>query len=85
MDEKIIRKINRQLRGIRLMLGFFMLMLLAMVGILGFMAWKVMTFTSQVNTKITNIENTTQQKLDLKSQLCDGANSNALTNQFCER
>lgn len=85
MDEKVLRKINRQLRGIRLMLGFFMIMLLAMIGILGFMTWKVISFTHDVNTKITNIETTTQQKLDLKSQLCDGSNSNPLTNQICGR
>jgi cell division protein FtsL len=85
MDEKVIRKINRQLRGIRLMLGFFMILFLAMIGILGFMAWKVLTFTHDVNAKITNIETTTQQKLDLKSQLCDGTNQNALTSQICGR
>ena len=83
MDEKMMRKINRQLRGIKVMLGFFTLLFVSMILILGFIAWKVVTFTSEVNNKITNIEHTTQQKLDIKSELCDGASQNTITDQFC--
>ena len=83
MDEKMMRKINRQLRAIKVMLGFFTVLFIGMIGILGFIAWKVITFTQEVNTKITNIEQTTQQKLDVKSELCKGTNSNLVTDQFC--
>jgi predicted PurR-regulated permease PerM len=83
MDEKMMRKINRQLRAIKVMLGFFSLLIIAMLLILGFIAWKVVTFTQDVNNKITNIEHTTQQKLDIKGELCDGASSNTITDQFC--
>jgi hypothetical protein len=41
------------------------------------------TFVKNAEEKITNIQNTTQQKLDVKSELCKDASSNALTNQFC--
>jgi cell division protein FtsL len=84
MDEKLLRRINRQLRGIKVMLGFFALLLIVMLAIMAFVAWKVVTFTHSVNTKISNIEQTTQQKLDIKKQLCDGTTSNAITNQFCQ-
>ncbi|MEO6513253.1 MAG: hypothetical protein ABIR37_01080 [Candidatus Saccharimonadales bacterium] len=83
MDEKLARKINRQLRAIKVMLGFFTLLMITTLVILGFIAWKVVTFTHDVNTKITNIETSTQQKLDIKSQLCDNADQNALTSSFC--
>jgi predicted PurR-regulated permease PerM len=83
MDEKLARKINRQLRAIKVMLGFFSVLIIGMLLILGFIAWKVITFTQSVNSKITNIENSTQQKLDIKSQLCDGTSSNTITDQFC--
>ena len=83
MDEKLARKINRQLRAIKVMLGFFTLLMVTTLVILGFIAWKVVSFTQSVNNKITNIEQTTQQKLDIKSQLCDNADQNALTNSFC--
>ncbi len=84
MDEKIIRKINRQLRAIKVMLGFFMFLIFGMLAILGFIAWKVITFTNSVNTKISNIETTTQQKLDVKAQLCNGAQPGLLTDQLCK-
>ena len=83
MDEKLARKINRQLRAIKVMLGFFTLLMVTTLVILGFIAWKVVTFTQSVNNKITNIENSTSQKLDIKSQLCNGTSSNAITDQFC--
>jgi predicted PurR-regulated permease PerM len=83
MDEKLARKINRQLRAIKVMLGFFTLLMVTTLVILGFIAWKVVSFTQSVNNKITNIEQTTQQKLDIKSQLCDNADQNALTSSFC--
>jgi predicted PurR-regulated permease PerM len=84
MDEKLARKINRQLRAIKVILGFFTLLMVSTLVILGFIAWKVVTFTQSVNNKITNIENTTQQKLDIKSQLCDGTSANVVTSQFCQ-
>lgn len=83
MDEKLIRKINRQLRAIKFMLGFFMLMVLGMIAILGFLAYNVVSFTQNVENKVTNIENKTEQKLDIKSQLCDEPNKNSITNAFC--
>lgn len=83
MDEKLARKINRQLRAIKVMLGFFTLLMITTLVILGFIAWKVVTFTHEVNNKITKIENSTTQKLDIKSQLCNGTSSNAITDQFC--
>jgi len=83
MDEKLARKINRNLRGIKVMLGLFMLMILGMLAILGFLAWQVQAFTKSVESKVTNIQNTTQQKLDIKSQLCADPNQNTLTKQLC--
>jgi cell division protein FtsL len=82
IDEKFIRKLNRQLRSIRIMLGFFTLVTLAVLGIWVYMAYKFVTFTQNVNDKITTIQNTTTQKLDIKSQLCDEATS-SLARQLC--
>jgi cell division protein FtsL len=82
IDDKLLRRINRQLRGIKIMLTLFFLMIVAMLAILGFIAYKVVTFTHDVNTKITNIENTTSQKIDIKSQLCQDA-TGAVAQQLC--
>jgi cell division protein FtsL len=82
IDEKQIKKLNRQLRAIRYMLTVFFLMLAAMLIIVGYIAYKVITFTNEVNNKVTNIENSTTQKLDIKSQLCADQTS-SLARQFC--
>lgn len=85
IDDKLLKRINRQLRGIKIILTLFFLLILAMLAILGFIAYKVVTFTHDVNTKITNIENTTSQKIDIKSQLCnDTVSSNTLVKQLCQ-
>jgi hypothetical protein len=83
VDDKLLKRINRSLRAIKFMLGFLFLLLLASIAILGFIAYKVVTFTHDVNNKITNIENTTSQNLDVKQQLCEGTSRNPLTDQFC--
>ncbi len=82
IDDKFLKRINRQLRAIKVMLGFFFLLIVAMLAILGFIAYKVVTFTHDVNTKITNIENTTSQKIDVKSQLCQNA-TGMVAQQLC--
>jgi predicted PurR-regulated permease PerM len=83
VDDKLLKRINRQLRAIRFMLTFFFLLFIAMLAILGFIAYKVITFTQQVNNKIDSIEQSTTQKLDIKSQLCEDATS-AIAKQFCQ-
>jgi predicted PurR-regulated permease PerM len=83
IDDKLLKRINRQLRAIKIMLGFFFFMFIAMLAILGFIAYKVITFTQQVNNKINSIEQSTSQKLDIKSQLCEDTSS-TLARQFCQ-
>ncbi len=71
MDEQLLRKVSHQLRTIKLMLGFFFCMLLSLLGILGFIAYKVITFTHDISTKINSLESKTSQTLDLKTKICD--------------
>jgi predicted PurR-regulated permease PerM len=82
IDEKLLKRINRQLRTIRIMLGFFTLVTLAVLAIWIFIAYKLVTFTHNIDNKVTNIQNSTNQKLDIKSQLCSDTTS-SLAKQFC--
>jgi cell division protein FtsL len=82
IDEKFLKRINRQLRAIKVMLGFFTLVMLAVLVIWIFIAYKLVTFTHNIDNKVTNIQNTTSQKLDVKSQLCNDATS-TLAKQLC--
>ena len=81
MDDKLLRKVHRQLRAIKLMLGFFSLIVIVMVLLLGYLAYKVVTFTHNIDNKVTNIQNTTSQKLDVEKNLCNNSSiSNYLAN-----
>lgn len=86
LDDKLLKRINRQLRAIKVMLGFFTLVTLAVLAIWIFIAYKLVTFTQNIDNKVTNIQNTTTQKLDVKSQLCgDTTGSSALVKQLCNQ
>lgn len=71
IDEQLLRSVNRQLRAIKLMLSFFFIMLLAMLAILGFVTYKVITFTQDVQSKIDSIEDKASRSLDFRGQVCD--------------
>jgi hypothetical protein len=71
MDEKAVKKLNRQLRAIKSMLFFFSILMVVSLVILGFLAWKVLTFTNDVNNKIDSFQQTTEQNLNFKNQLCN--------------
>lgn len=83
IDEKLVKKLNRQLRTVRVMLGFFILVMVAVLAVWIYLAYKFVTFTHNVDTKITNIQNTTSQKLDIKSQLCADA-TGVVAQEFCD-
>jgi cell division protein FtsL len=90
MDEQLLRsvqKLQKQLRAIKIMLGFFFFMLLAMLAILGFVTYKVITFTQDVTNRITNIQTQTRESLDLKTKVCDNKSLTGLlgsNNDFCQ-
>lgn len=83
IDEKLLKKINRQLRTIKIIMSFFSLLIICMFLLLGFIAYKVVSFTRDAETKITNIQTKAEQSIDLKSQLCSSG-SNIITEQVCQ-
>ena len=74
MDQQLLQealvRLSRQLHTIKWLLGFFFVLFIAMLAILGFMTYKVITFTHDINNRINSFESKTTQSLDLKSQLC---------------
>jgi len=83
-DDELPARIHRQLRGIRVVLWLFAIWLLLLLAILAFIAYRVVTFTNRVNTKIDTLQRTTIQKLNVKSQLCDQITSSTLKQQLCQ-
>lgn len=84
MDDETAHRLQRQVRGVKRWLRLLFLMLLIGLGLLAFIAYRVVQFTNTADRKITNIQHTTEQKLDLKSQLCNQATSSYVRQQFCE-
>jgi len=80
--EKTLRKVNRQLRAIKVMMSFYTLLIVGMFLLLGFIAFKVVSFTRDAETKITNLQTKAEQSLDFKSQLCSGS-TNIVTKEVC--
>ena len=82
-----IQRLRRSLRKIKLLLGFFFLLFIAMIAILGFIAYKVITFTADINNRITTFENKTSETLDIKSQICENKSLTTLLgsqNDLCK-
>jgi cell division protein FtsL len=87
IDTQLLRSVQRQLRAIKIMLGFFALTFLVMIAVLGFIAYKVITFTQQINNKITSFENKTTQNLDFKNKICENKSITSFlgsSNDLCE-
>jgi cell division protein FtsL len=90
MEQQLLiemQRLRRSLRTIKLLLGFFFLVFIALLAVLGFIAYKVVTFTHDVNNRITKFENTTSQNLDVKQQICSNKSLTGLlgsNNDLCK-
>jgi hypothetical protein len=71
MDEQLLRKVSRQLRFIQITLGFFGALILLTLAATGYMIYKVVTFTNNIENRITNFQTETRETLDIKKQLCE--------------
>lgn len=69
-DREAIDRLNKSLRTIKVLLGFFALMLIATLAMVGYVTYKVVTFTRDVNNKIDKFQSQAAETLDVKSQLC---------------
>ena len=75
MNEDIERKLLRQLKLLNFWITTFGVLLLVTLGIIGFFLFQAVVFIKDTGNKITNFEQTTTQKLDVKSQVCSGTDS----------
>ena len=83
LDEKMQKKLIRQLRAIRFWLSFFGLIMLIGFGLLGFLLYKVVSTINTVEKKFTNLQSQTVQTLNVKDDIC--ANSLAAGTSFCKQ
>lgn len=71
MDDKLLRKLSRQLRWLNIVVTFFGVVTLGAIIFVGFLLFQILSF---VNETRQNIE-TTQQNFDIERQVCDGEGS----------
>ncbi len=71
MDEALLRQLTRQLKLLNFWITFFGVLFLIGFIVLGILIYKVVSFTHSAETKITNLQQTTSQTLDVQKQLCD--------------
>jgi hypothetical protein len=75
MNDEIERKLLRQLKLLNFWISTFGVLLLVTLGIIGFLMFQAVMFMKSTGDKITNFQETTTEKLDVKSQVCNGTDS----------
>ena len=78
-DIEAINRLSKSLRTIKIMLSFFIVLIIANLVALAFIAFTVVTFTKTITDKVTNIQSSAQQSLDFKKQICNSPSLQALT------
>lgn len=83
-DTRRLDGLRRQLASVKRWLVLLSLLWVLTVAALGYIAWRAVTFTQRAETKITTLQQTANQKLDLRRQFCQKPYKNTLVSQLCE-
>ena len=72
-DEKLQKKIIRQLRAVRFWLGFFCITMIVGFAIMGFLVYRAMSLFSDTSQQLQGIQSKTSETLKAKDTLCNNA------------
>lgn len=70
MDEKLLRKLSRQMRFLNIFMAFFGIVIITGLVIIGLLLWQVITFAQDINNRIEN----TRNQLNVQEQACEADN-----------
>lgn len=70
MDEKLLRKISRQLRFLNIFLASFGILILISIAIIGFLLWQMISFVQDVGNQVQN----TREQFNVQRQACEADN-----------
>jgi len=70
MDEKLQKKIIRQLRAVRFWLGVIIILMIAGFTLLGFLLFKTSGVLNDTQNQLQTIESQTNSVTDLKKKVC---------------
>lgn len=87
IDEKLLRKINRQLKAVKLWLGFFgIIMIIGFAGI-GYFVFQAVQIINDTKQAVTDIQEQASDIVDVKGSVCENrifANSDFCSDQKTE-
>lgn len=78
MDEQLTRQLIRQLKFINFWITLFGTLILIGFVITGFLIYKVVTFTQDTTSKLNNLQQKTEQTLNVQQKLCDTSSVGSL-------
>lgn len=70
MDEVLLKQLVKQLKLLNFWISFFGAIIVISLIALGILLFKVITYTQQVSSQISETRQSLQQSTDVKSQLC---------------
>ena len=70
MDEVLARQLTRQLKLLNFWITTLAVVMLVGFLILGYLIFKVITFTHDITDKFTDLQQKTSQTLDVQKKLC---------------
>jgi hypothetical protein len=71
VDDIVAKQLVRQLKIMNLWISIFGTLILAVLLVLGYLVFRVVTFVHDTNQKIENISTQTKESLDFKTKICD--------------
>jgi hypothetical protein len=70
MDEVLLKQLVRQLRILNIWITVFGSLILAVLLVLGYFVFKLVTFVNDTNKKVEHLTTQTRDALDFKSKVC---------------
>jgi hypothetical protein len=85
MDDLLQKQLLRQLKLLNFWITFFGVLFLVSMAILGILLFKVFTYVHHTTDQITNLQQKTEQSLNVKSQICGSSSvSKYLGSSYCK-
>lgn len=71
MDDIVVRQLTRQLKILNFWITLFGSALLICMIVIGILIFKLVTFTHRTEQTVSNLQQKTEQSLNLQQKLCD--------------
>lgn len=75
MDEQLLRKLIRQLKFLNFWITTFGILLLAALGIIGYLLFQMIGFIRETSNQVQQFQQSTTENLDVRQQACEDQGS----------